>query len=240
MKLAALLREALWPSRVICLCCGRPSRGGYLCAACEEALEKLRVPEPVCRLCGHALERNRCGFCGGKGAFTMRAAWIYDGAARDLVHVLKFDAVADAARIMADAMADTARKLLLPPDTVVTWPTMPERRKLQRGIDHGALLAAAVGERLSLPVERLLTRSDSLALETQVGMGREERRMRLKGAFTCEKRMSGPVLLVDDVLTTASTATACAECLLAAGATRVTVVTAAQTPRHHDKQKESA
>lgn len=239
MKLLKILREALWPQRTICLCCGRPSRGRHLCAACERALEAGRIRGPVCPVCGHALGKKGCDFCGGRGNMTMRAAWVYGDTARELVHVLKFDGVAAAAQVMADGMADVAKGLRLPPETVVTWPSMPARRKLERGIDHGALLAEALGARLSLPVKELLTRSDELALQTQVEMSGQERRRRLMGAFACGEKLNGPVLLVDDVLTTSGTAAACAQCLLAAGATRVTVVTATQTPRR-EKKKGSA
>lgn len=237
MSLLTLWKEAVWPHRVICLCCGRPSRGGHLCAACADALEKLRVPGPVCGACGHPLEGGRCAFCDGKGTLTMRAAWVYRGEARMLVRALKYENIAVAAQVLAEGMADAARELRLPPETVITWPAMPASRRLERGIDHGELLATALGERLGLPVKRLLTRSDQMAARTQVGMNSAERRTRLKGAFTCKERLAGPVLLVDDVLTTAATATACAECLLTAGATGVTVVTAAQTPRTGGRKK---
>lgn len=240
MRVAECLREALWPHRTICLCCGRPSRGGHLCAACEDALEALRIAAPVCQACGHRLEEGRCGVCDGKGVARMRAVWVYEDEARLLVHELKFKSVAVAAQVMAEGMADAARKLLLLPETIVTWPTMPAGRRLERGIDHGALLAAAVGERLSLPVRQLLSRSDEIAVETQVGLNGKERRRRLRGAFSCKEALSGPVLLVDDVLTTGATATACAECLLAAGATDVAVVTAAQTPVNSKERKGSA
>lgn len=235
MKPTALLKEAVWPRRAICLCCGRPARGGHLCSACEQALREQRIKGPVCKVCGHRLKQGCCDFCHGSGTLIMRAAWVYGGEVRRLVHTLKFESVAIAAQVMAEGMTDAARALRLPPETVITWPTMPASRELERGIDHGALLASIVGERLGLPVKRLLTRSDSVAAHTQVGLSDAERRTRLKGAFTCEERLNGPVLLVDDVLTTSATATACAECLMAAGATRVTVVTAAQTPSHQEK-----
>lgn len=236
MKIWELVREALWPHRTMCLCCGRPSRGGHLCAACEQGLEAQCITGPICKICGHELEKQACVFCDGWGSVRMRAAWVYGAEARQLVHVLKFEGVAVAAQVMAEGMADVARTLRLPPETVITWPTMPASRKLERGIDHGALLAQAVGERLSLPAKELLTRSDRIAQETQVGMNHAERRTRLKGAFTCRETLDGPVLLVDDVLTTSATATACAKSLLAAGATRVTVVTAAQTPKRKKRK----
>ena len=239
MRWAELLREAVWPRRVICLCCGRPSRGGRLCGRCDEALGALRIAGPVCPICGHPLTEGACAFCDGTGVAELRAVWTHRDEARQLVLALKHGAVADAAQVLADGMADLARTLRLPPDTVVTWPTMPAGRRLERGIDHGELLAEAVGERLSLPVRRLLTRSDSVAVQTQVGMGRQERLTRLQEAFGCEETLRDPVLLVDDVLTTSATATVCVERLLNAGVASVTVVTATQAERvNHRNEKE--
>ena len=238
MKPASLLQEALWPRRVICLCCQRPSRGGYLCGPCRDRLDGLRVEGPVCEICGHPLEDGQCVFCDLTGIATLRAVWTYRDEARDMIHALKYHGIADAAQVLAEGMTELARTLRLPPDTVVTWPTMPAHRRLERGIDHGERLAEAVGSRLSLPVRRLLTRSETIAADTQVGQTHADRLTRLQGAFSCDAPPRFPVLLVDDVLTTSATATACAECLLDAGACSVTVITAAQTAQRGNHKKE--
>ena len=227
-RAAAVLRELLWPRRVICLCCGRPSRGGHLCQSCDESLDALRITGPVCEICGHLLEDGQCVFCDRTGIATLRSVWAHRDESRRLVHLLKYDGVAEAAQPMANSIARLAQTMSLPPDTVVTWPTMPDHRKRSRGIDHGELLARNVGARLSLPVRQLMARSEKLAAEPQVGKGHEERLTRLRGAFTCPEPLNHPVLLVDDVLTTSATATTCAECLLDAGAVSVTVITATQ------------
>ena len=235
-ELALLLREAIWPERMICLCCQEPSGGGELCAACEKKLEALRITGPICECCGHPLEAGQCDFCDQTGVAKLRAVWIYEDQSRALVHALKYHGIAAAGRMMAAAMASVAQTLALPPDTVVTWPTMPARRKLERGIDHSKLLAETVGERLGLPVRRLLTRSDRLAKGTQEGKNRTERLQRLRGAFSCEEIVSGTVLLIDDVVTTSATAMACVQCLLDAGAREVIVLTAGQTQQAAKKK----
>lgn len=226
MRPAAALQEALWPRHVICLCCGWPSYGGHLCSSCRNNLADLRMKGPLCEICGHPLKDGRCAFRHLTGAATLHSVWTYRDMARDLVRALKFNAIADAAQVMAEGMADLARKQRFAPSTVVTWPTMPAHRRLERGIDHGERLASAVGERLGLPARQLLTRSETIAAGTQVGQSRAERLTRLQGAFSCELALRCPVLLIDDVLTTSATATACAECLLGAGAASVTVITA--------------
>ena len=54
---------------------------------------------------------------------------------------------------------------------------------------------------------------------------REAREANLKNAFLPAGKISFPVLLVDDVLTTGTTARRCAEALRAGGADSVTVLT---------------
>ena len=238
MNPIGIMQEALWPRRVFCLCCQRLSHGDYLCGECRDQLDSLRIEGPVCEICGHPLAEGRCTFCDRTGIATLRAAWGYGDQARALILLLKHGAVADAAQVLADGMARLARTMSLPSDTVVTWPTMPRHRRLERGIDHGAQLAAAVGDRLGLPVRQLLTRSETIAARTQVGLGRAERLTRLQGAFSCDAPPRCHVLLVDDVLTTSATATTCAECLLDAGAYSVSVITAAQTSISGRNRKE--
>ena len=227
------LREIIWPRQVICLCCGRPTRGDHLCRACAGSLDALRVTGPVCEICGHPLEDGQCVFCDMTGVATLRSVWFYQDECRALVRLLKYGGVADAAQPMADGMADLARTLNLPPETVITWPTMPIHRRRTRGIDHGELLARAVSDRLGFPARQLMARSEDIAAEPQASKNRAERLTRLQGAFSCPEQLRHPVLLIDDVLTTSATATTCSECLLDAGAPSVTVITATQARGHH-------
>ncbi len=220
------LMDAVYPRGIVCLCCAMPSHGALLCQDCREEIERLRLQEPLCPLCGHPTENGRCGFCHGQVPGRMRAVWRHTGAARTLVHRLKHGAMADSAAVMAEAMADEALSLSLPEDTVVTWVAMPAARRRVRGIDHGRVLAQAVAARLGLPCQGLLARREEG--RTQQGLDRQARLTNLKDGFACVGRLNAPVLLVDDVMTTSATARACAECLLKAGAPSVTVLTATQ------------
>lgn len=189
------LLSILYPERVVCVACGRPSNGQLLCSHCAAELEDLRLD----------------------GALEL-AAYRYDGVAKTLVHRLKFDNVTAAATVLARGMALDAMKLHLSPDTVITWVTMPEKRKRERGIDHGQVLARAVGLRLQLPVKRLLVRSEERPFATQRGSSKERRLRNLRGMFTAGKELPRYVLLVDDVTTTGATMETCAACLRAGGA----------------------
>lgn len=205
MRLLRTLEDLLWPRAFQCLCCETVSEGDWLCPECARQLEKQRLPD-----------------AGG----SIRSVWSYAGVAGTLVRGLKDRCIADCARVLAEGMAEVIREMELPPETVLTWVTMPPKRANVRGMDHGMLLCREVAVRTGLPMRRMLDRLDG---RTQRGMNREQRLRNLHGKFSCGERMSGPVLLIDDVLTTGATVSVCAQTLMAGGAEAVYVVTATKT-----------
>lgn len=216
-QLQQLLLGFGWPNRVYCLCCGRLTGGQLLCRACEQELEDLRLPNKL--------------------QHPWRAVWSHQGAPRRLVHVLKYDGVTTAVLPLAKGMSEVARTMNLPPDTVVTWVTMPASRRLERGIDHGRCLAEAVAKELDLPAREILTRSEQIGQKTQQGLDVEQRRLNLEGAFRCDEELHHAVLLVDDVCTTGATASICYESLLLAGAAQVMVLAATRPLTSPDDQE---
>ena len=207
----AAVSDVIWPSRLQCLTCDEMSEGAYLCDACAAELNNLRLQEE---------------------AGPIRSAFPYRGLARNLVHALKFTPLADAVTVLAQAMAEEAGKMCLPPDTVLTWVTMPAIRRRERGIDHGRLLCDELGKRLGMPVKPLLVRIRKT--HTQRGLSAAQRAQNLIGAFACQEKLSTPVLLIDDVLTTGATTRVCSQALLDAGATAVFVLTACRVEKRED------
>lgn len=207
-QLLMLLDDLLAPRGVKCLCCDARSEGEMLCPDCRTALHAMRLdPEE-----------------GNSG--NIHCAYRYDGVAKQLVVSLKDQCVADAAIVLAEGMLDVVRRMQLPAETILTWVTMPNRRRKRRAIDHGYELCKALGDLCGLPVQQLLYRRGSP--HTQRGLSRERRLRNLDGTFVCKEPLKGPVLLVDDVMTTGSTAAVCKEALMKAGACHVYVVTAAK------------
>ena len=89
---------------------------------------------------------------------------------------------------------------------------------------------AKVAEVIADTVETVTKESAKVAKRTratahQTGQNRATRLRQLQGAFTASPAVKGKhVVLVDDVFTTGSTATACAKALLKAGAKQVDVL----------------
>lgn len=203
-RILATVEDVIWPERVYCLLCDERADDGWLCESCSQRLSSIRL-------------RGQTG--------SIRSAYNYARDAEWMVKELKFNNLRPAAKVLADGMAEEAQEMQLPPDTIVTWVDMPRRRMLERGVDHGRLLAQEVAERLglqALPLLRRIKRS-----KAQKRLTAKMRRSNLLGVFECTRENIGaPVLLVDDVLTTGSTVGVCKEVLIGAGAKAVYAVTA--------------
>ncbi|HMI81289.1 MAG TPA: phosphoribosyltransferase family protein, partial [Solirubrobacterales bacterium] len=94
----------------------------------------------------------------------------------------------------------------------------------RRGFDPAGELAAALAERIDAPLEPCLERRGS---SRQVGRRRAERVGHPPRIHAIDSAPRS-ALLIDDVLTTGATLTACAKALRAAGASRVVAVTFAR------------
>src|SRR5262249_22206839 len=103
-------------------------------------------------------------------------------------------------------------------------------RERARGFNQALLLARRVGGAWTVPVcADALKRT--LATRPQTELSAEARRANVRGAFALRRpeRVNGRhVILVDDVMTTGATLTACARCLRAGGASTVGVLTVAR------------
>jgi predicted amidophosphoribosyltransferase len=103
----------------------------------------------------------------------------------------------------------------------------PARRRRARGFCHATLLAEALGQRAGLPVLELLERVGST--DRQVGRARSQR-LRTPPRFAALRTGIGPVVLVDDVVTTGATLNACARALREAGCSCEGALAYARTP----------
>jgi ComF family protein len=150
---------------------------------------------------------------------------------REALHAFKFGGRRALAAPLADLIAETDPASLPggAPDLLVPVP-LSRAREQERGFNQAALLARRVGRAWDVPVHPgALVRSVDTRAQTELS-GRE-RRHNVRGAFRVERprAVAGRhIIIVDDILTTGSTAGACALALRRAGAVTVGVVTVAR------------
>lgn len=152
----------------------------------------------------------------------------YDGLARDLVHRLKYGDRQELRLAMGRAMVRAGRDLMAETDLVIPVP-LHLFRLWSRRFNQAALLAKVIADQSEKPmIPDALKRIKRT--KPQVGLTRSERADNLNRAFAVNEAhrlsLTGKrVLLVDDVMTTASTANVAARTLLKAGAKDVDVLT---------------
>ena len=207
LRIREVLGEIVFPEGAVCLGCGRISDGHALCSACRAELEN-----------GELLESWNQENIAGVPAWSIKP---HRGLARKLVLTLKHGSERRAGAELTGMLRNRPDYFpSFPPDTVVTWVPMPKRRRMERGIDHGRALAEGAAEELGLTCRALLLRMGGGRPQARLSMVGRERN--LKNAFAPAEKITFPVLLVDDVLTTGTTARRCIDALRAAGAKDIT------------------
>jgi ComF family protein len=196
------------------------------CAGCWTSIDFLG--HSGCSTCGlplEATEQTTCGAClaAPPRIARTRAAVAYDDLTRTLAIRLKYGRKIAIARTMARYMAplvDGGAERLLIPVPLHRW------RLWGRGFNQSALIARELSRRLSVPTDALVLRRIRRTPPLK-GMSPLQRRRTVAGAFHVRDKAAvagKTVILVDDVLTTGSTAEACARTLKRAGAARVELV----------------
>jgi len=213
--------EGLFPAQ----CIGCAVRGTALCGECRTELPYL--PEGLCPRC--AAWRGPRGVCAGcrrlaPGLRVVRAAFAYRGAARTAVLTLKFKSGRYLAPLMGELLREQLKARPLHADLVVPVPLAPQRLR-ERGFNQALLLAEEVARAVRGTVlPEALRRADRPAQQT---LPAAARLVNLQGAFSCSRPadvQNRRILLVDDVVTTGATVSACTGALAEAGAARVSAL----------------
>ncbi len=199
-----------WLFPTSCLCCGE--EGVQLCPKCCAHLPKLEVDPPT-----------------PEGLDYVRCATAYAAPVSDAIHALKYGSASSLGPILGELMADS----LSHPTTDDLRPTISEpllipipihrRRQRERGFNQAELLAREVSSAYGWDLRsNILVRTRYTP--PQAKLDRAARQTNLHGAFTVidlDAVRGRNVVLVDDVLTTGSTLTACAVALKDSGAATV-------------------
>jgi len=207
---------------------------GAFCPACWGRMEWLG--NAGCQQCGLPLAGTEIGACGRCLAEPpklerMRAAVAYDDLPRSIALRLKYGRKVALARTMARYMAplkgDWESDALVVPVPLHRW------RLWNRGFNQSGLVARELSRRWELETDcRVLRRVKRT--QPLKGLNHTQRRKAVAGAFqaTSPNRVKGKtIILIDDVLTSGSTAEACARALRRAGASRIELICWARVVR---------
>ena len=236
---SALLAQALLPQN--CVLCNLQSGRKPLCEACAKDLPRLNGLQ--CERCALPLNIRADGLplaCPDCAHHTpafdaATAVWSYGFPIDTLIQDFKYGHHLYLASFFGKHLAAAIKaqwpkqKAHACPDLIIPMPLHPQRLQ-KRGFNQAAEIARHAAKKLNVPwsADTLYRLHDTAA---QAGLRREERWANLRGAFSCTKPLLGKhILLIDDVLTTGASLSACAEVLRYAGASRVDVAVLARTP----------
>jgi len=200
--------------------------GGVTCEICGERMRE-----------GHSASENQiCPACQeSRPHFAKAAAYgAYDDGLRDLIHLLKYERVVPAAVVLGRMLSEAIQKLGPAADSILVVPVPLHRSKRrERGFNQAELIVRAALKNCAFRSDLGVDVLERTRLTvSQIGLTRPQRVENIRGAFRvrhADKVAGRKVLLVDDVLTTGTTASECARILRKAGAEEVWVATVART-----------
>jgi ComF family protein len=223
----------------VCQLCGQERAGaaeGYVGGQCWTGVRF--VTAPFCDRCGLPYDGEmvhpfRCANCAEIefGFRFARSAVRANALMLDVIHRYKYHHALWFEPFLADLLARAARPALEGQtwDVIVPVPLHPLKRR-QRQFNQAERLARGLGRALALPVNGRVVRRVQFT-ETQTRLSRPQRASNVSDAFAPRAgvELHGQrVILVDDVMTTGATTSACARALRQAGAADVCVWTVAR------------
>jgi ComF family protein len=232
-----------------CRICNAPLANISRLPVCEACLDNLQpFTARQCAVCGELLSATNpdaaavCWTCDQVPPHFGRAAAYgpYEGSLRELIHVFKYQRVRTAVPALGSVLAGVLQPLIAEVAEPIVVPVPLYRAKeRERSFNQSQQVAAEAVRQLARRNIQVAFRPDALkrirATRSQTGLTRPQRRDNVRNAFSVarpELVKDRNIILVDDVLTTGTTANECARVLKRSGASAVFVATLARVSKH--------
>jgi ComF family protein len=217
-----------------CVLCSDPASGMDICEACLTDLPWLGH---ACHGCGIPLPDASLRLCGGclkvPALDACVAALAYEYPVAQMVGALKYRRDVTYARVLSELLAIRLQDALEQgwvelPDILMPVPLHPFRQ-LRRTFNQAELIAQHISRSLELPItNHALRRIRNTS--SQTSLQRQARRKNLRNSFNVRGDVAGlKIALVDDVMTTGTTAKELSRILKRSGATEVQMWAVART-----------
>jgi ComF family protein len=217
-----------------CAVCAREiSPDAFLCTECFCKLTFIDVSH--CKRCGKLLEilydeENLCRICASEERYfdSGRSLLDYNDYSSKIVMKIKKKADEGVAQKCAQMLFGRYKNIIREVDLIVPTPSH-FCRILRRGFNPATIIAKYISIASGIDMNvKILKRVKKT--EYQKGKTFEERQRNVDKAFALTKKLHGEnILIVDDVMTTGATISACAKTLKEHGAGIVNFVTVAST-----------
>lgn len=234
------LLSVLYPQA--CHCCGGAVESRHNGVACDRCWSATRLYNNIaskCRRCG-AIQNDvagggseTCSECSEAEFDSASAAGVYERALAATVWKLKHEPY------LSPHARSVFENSLEPTDfqghTLIVPVPQSRKRELERGYNQAEILAKIVSRRLGVGISTDTLVRSSHTPTHRAAMDRKARAATVERSFEVKAPRlvnGGRILLVDDVLTSGSTASSCAKVLKKNGASRVDVVTLARAVMH--------
>jgi ComF family protein len=212
-----------------CFLCEQSSNIGM--DLCDDCLNDFHPINQHCACCSIKLSADTsftpgfiCGRCLNSTPYydKIRTLYHYSDATQFLIQSLKYNAKHSCAKIIGTLMAKQLSDLNEKPDALIAVPLHP-KRLIERGFNQSDLIAQHIHQTLNIPLlgHQLQRVTNTVS---QATLKAPERRKNLKNAFHYKpSRAYRSIAVIDDVVTTGSTANEIAKTLKLAGIERVEI-----------------
>lgn len=231
--IVSALLDVLYPP--LCLGCGLRIRAGdLLCPPCIAEL----LPIPVTSEQSSTQIASLACAC---DATMMAVGWEYESSSviERCIHTMKYRQLHRTGEWIGRLLGERITGTMLVSGNPLLVPVPLHRlKRIERGYNQADALCRGIAAECGLDWEgNLLLRKRYTTSQSASRLDQEERQANVRNAFAVNdacvsEYRSRPVILVDDLVTTGATISACADVLIAAGFIDVRILAVARPPRH--------